>query len=104
MPEQLVPMICQKCESGRILSMISICYKEFFVDINGHKYEGHVLDGIGIGGGDYVRFDYCLECGQIQGEFPLAKTDFEEGKLPGPNGVLPPAPALDSNFLKSLIG
>jgi hypothetical protein len=35
---------------------------------------------MGIGGGDYVEFDYCLNCGQIQGQFPLNKTKVERGE------------------------
>jgi hypothetical protein len=32
---------------------------------------------MGIGGGDYVAFSYCLDCGQIQGDFPLPETGME---------------------------
>lgn len=37
----------------------------------GTEFDGYVPDDIGIGGGDYVEFTWCLECGQIQGQFPL---------------------------------
>jgi hypothetical protein len=30
------------------------------------EYDGYVPTGIGIGGNDYLEFDYCLNCGQIQ--------------------------------------
>ena len=33
---------------------------------------------LGIGGGDYIEFSYCGDCGQIQGDFPLAPTKMEE--------------------------
>ena len=26
---------------------------------------------MGIGGGDYIEFAYCLDCGQIQKDFPV---------------------------------
>ena len=26
---------------------------------------------LGIGGGDYVTFEFCPKCGRIQGEFPI---------------------------------
>ena len=35
---------------------------------------GYVPEGIGVGAedsDDYVEFTYCLDCGQIQGEFPV---------------------------------
>ncbi len=37
----------------------------------------YVPRGMGIGGGDYVEFSWCLECGQIQGKFPLPLTALE---------------------------
>jgi len=39
----------------------------------------YVPGDFGIGGGDYIRFDYCLECGKIQGDFPLEITELEMG-------------------------
>jgi len=38
----------------------------------GKSHYGNVLYGIGIGGGDYVHFKYCADCGRIQGKFPLS--------------------------------
>jgi hypothetical protein len=34
-------------------------------------HEGYVPNDLGVGGGDYVGFDYCGNCGKIIGEFPL---------------------------------
>jgi hypothetical protein len=39
--------------------------------VNGKDNDGYVPDDLGIGGGDYVEFDMCLTCGQVQGKFPL---------------------------------
>jgi hypothetical protein len=44
------------------------------------SHRGYVPDDMGIGGGDYVEFDYCLQCGQIQGRFPRGITSLEKGK------------------------
>jgi hypothetical protein len=38
---------------------------------------GYVPSGVGVGGGDYLKFDYCLDCGQIQGKWPIQSSDFE---------------------------
>jgi hypothetical protein len=38
----------------------------------------YVPERVGIGGGDYVAFEYCLDCGQIQGRFPIAKRVLNE--------------------------
>jgi hypothetical protein len=60
-----------KCGSNRIICVGGKCSDLFSASFGNAVYDGYVLDGIGIGGGDYMEFDYCLECGQIQGEFPV---------------------------------
>jgi hypothetical protein len=47
------------------------------VDLAGRHLHGYVPRDLGIGGGDAVHFDYCLACGQIQGEFPLPVAEVE---------------------------
>ncbi len=65
-------MVCKNCKSTNIASvhakcsdMCSVIYED------GYEREGYVPAGIGIGGGDYVEFKYCLNCGMIQDDFPL---------------------------------
>jgi hypothetical protein len=41
-------------------------------------HDGYVPMDLGIGGGDYMEISYCLDCGQIQGTWPLSKTNLEE--------------------------
>jgi hypothetical protein len=48
------------------------------IDLAGRHGRGYVPDDLGIGGGDDVHFAYCLDCGQIQGTFPLPPTRLEE--------------------------
>lgn len=50
----------------------------FSISIGSAEHQGYVLDKLGIGSGDYVGFKYCLDCGQLQGQFPLPKHSFEE--------------------------
>jgi hypothetical protein len=64
-------MECDRCKSNRVVSINSKCsdccvaaYKEF-------ESVGYAPYEIGIGGGDYVEFSFCLDCGKIQGEFPI---------------------------------
>ena len=47
------------------------------VDLAGHHLHDYVPRDLGIGGGDDVHFDYCLDCGQIQGKFPLLPAELE---------------------------
>ncbi len=69
-------MAC-KCGSGRIADLGAKCSDNFGVSISSQDHEGYVPTDMGIGGGDYVRLQWCLDCGQIQGKFPLPKTELE---------------------------
>ena len=66
-------MACQKCGSVRVFSINAHCSDLCNVVTNtGLEHDGYVPDNIGIGGNDDVAFDWCIDCGQIQGEFPVA--------------------------------
>jgi hypothetical protein len=70
-------MSCQRCKSDRILKVSAKCSDGFMSTFDGRDYEGYVPGDIGIGGGDYIQFDLCMDCGQIQGDFPLGKAELE---------------------------
>jgi len=68
---------CKQCGGIRIMRISAKCSDRFYACMGQTpdevEYQGYVLSGAGIGGGDYVEFDYCLDCGQIQGDqFPIA--------------------------------
>lgn len=65
------------CESNIIMNVSAKTSDMFNASIGNLDYDGYVPTDIGIGGSDYIQFSYCLECGQIQGEFPV-KPDFED--------------------------
>lgn len=71
-------MAC-KCGSERIANVTAKCSDMCCIDFAGTEYDGYVPDdmGIGDGSGDYVTFSYCLDCGTIQGQFPLPPTSME---------------------------
>jgi len=66
-----------KCGSERIAYVSAKCSDMCNVSIGAKELNDCVPRDMGIGHGDYVEFSYCLDCGQIQGEFPLEKTDLE---------------------------
>jgi hypothetical protein len=75
-------MKCSRCGSarvGRIGSKSSDCNS---VSLGDKEHNGYVPGGMGIGGGDYVEFSWCLDCGQIQEEegtkFPLPPCKMEQ--------------------------
>ena len=75
-------MECQRCESTRVLEIQAKCNDMFSMWMDEKEYQGYVPDEIGIGGGDYIEFAYCLDCGQIQKDFPLDIEDsFEDDEL-----------------------
>lgn len=71
-------MNCQNCNKNKtveILGKVSDCFNAKISEIDhsspmSHSYEGYVPQELGIGRGDYIEFTYCLNCGQIQGNFP----------------------------------
>lgn len=62
---------CQRCAGRRLARVLAHCSDMCSIDLAGRRTYGYVLRDLGIGGGDDVRFAYCLDCGQIQGRFPL---------------------------------
>ena len=72
-------MTC-KCGSKRIASIGAKCSDLCYTELPGRPdIDGYVPDGIGIGGGDYVEFDYCLDCGQMQSDkFPITEQSITE--------------------------
>ena len=74
-------MECQSCGSERILSIsgkVSDKFVLWLYNNNEKEYDGYVPDDLEIGGNDYIEFNYCLECGQIQGDFPVMDPNWKE--------------------------
>lgn len=74
-------MPCQKCQSTRIAQASGKCSDMFFIRVGDNELNDYVPYNIGIGGGDYVQFSYCLDCGQIQNtenQFPVKKETIDE--------------------------
>lgn len=73
---------CQTCNSKRLvfISGKSSDMNSFYFEESGKKSDDfeYVPDDMNIGGGDYIEFFMCLDCGQIQGDFPLKKTKLEK--------------------------
>jgi len=42
-----------------------------YVTYKGKAEDGYLNGELGIGSGDYLEIDYCLNCGQIEGQWPL---------------------------------
>lgn len=72
-------MVCRNCKSNRVAEIGGKCSDRFHAYVNGRETSGYVPKDLGIGGGDYMEFNLCLDCGQVQGKFPLPPTSMERG-------------------------
>jgi hypothetical protein len=69
-------MNCQRCDSERILRVCiknNDCFNAEFMGRNfrfgSYPYVKNIVNG------DYTEPDICLECGQVQGKFPIGDLD-----------------------------
>lgn len=78
--------------SSTILESKSMCKHKRWIDVSakcndmcnidtfdGQELEGYVPYTLNIGGGDYIDFRFCADCGKILENFPLESIDLEEG-------------------------
>lgn len=68
-------MNCKYCKSERIMSVTAKCSDVCSIQYRDMEHNGYVPDHLDLGGGDYIDFDFCLDCGRIQGDFPKEKID-----------------------------
>lgn len=62
------------CNSDRILRVNAKCSDRCFTQYGGHEKDGYAPTGVGVGGGDYIELDVCLECGTVQSDaFPVSE-------------------------------
>ena len=81
-------MGCSSCSSKRVASVYSHASDLHSVQLTLEtsdgvrrvEHQGYLPWDLGIGGGDDTQFEFCLDCGQIQGKFPLPLTCLEQGK------------------------
>ena len=62
---------CLRCGSKRILGVGGKCSDLCDLWYGEQTMDGYVPEGLNIGGGDYIEFRLCLECGQVQDQFPV---------------------------------
>jgi len=73
-------MKCQNCGSNRILFISGktndMCYSQY----KEWEYDGYVPDDISLeyNDGDYLEINFCLECCQIQGDWPAVEPYLEK--------------------------
>lgn len=69
---------CQGCQSDRIISLSAQCNDDCSISLNEHEYYGYPLNFLGISRKyDCISFQYCADCGTIQGKWPLPPTPLD---------------------------
>ena len=64
-------MACQNCKSNRIVNLMTGNGRSWdFFKEDGHYIETNPSE-MGLGTKEDISFNYCLNCGQIQGIFPV---------------------------------
>lgn len=73
-------MSCDNCNSIRIVSVVAKCSDMCHASFGNTEHEGYAPQEIGISDSeDYLQFSYCLDCGKIQGNFPIEEDpEFEQ--------------------------
>ena len=69
---------CERCQSERLLNFGAKCSDAFWMQHNGKEYVGYVPDNLNVGGHDYIDMVFCLDCGQIQADFPVPEENVEK--------------------------
>jgi len=70
---------CQQCRSERLLSVHAHSRDCSAFLIGGNEHVGYVPGDLGLGKGDAVEFTMCMDCGQVEGNFPLPQAEIERG-------------------------
>ena len=65
------------CASDRIFSISAKSSDLNFCQFRNKESDGYSPLVKNICGGDYVEFSACLECGKIQGKFPVEDPDMD---------------------------
>ena len=67
---------CDSCSSDRLLSIGGKVSDMFNAEYKNVSYNGYVPDDLGVGGGDYLEMDICLDCGKVQDILKAADPEF----------------------------
>lgn len=71
---------CRQCRGPRLVRVVGHCSDVCSIDLAGKHTYGCGPRDLVIGGGDAIHFRYCLDCGQIQGNFPVPSTPSEQDR------------------------
>lgn len=76
-------MNCDKCNSERIFGVSAKVSDRGLYEYDEKEQDGYAPDVDNVCGGDYITIDVCLECGKVQGEFPVTDPEFDDDEEEG---------------------
>lgn len=68
-------MACQKCFSDRVLSFSGKCDDRFGCQLGSKELNDYPPRINGLCGSDYISGKVCLDCGQLQGRWPVLQIE-----------------------------
>jgi len=72
-------MQCQRCHSDRVADVGAKCSDRCYFRVGNYEQDdGYVPENLNIGDGDYLDIELCLDCGQLQGKWPLPPCEEDE--------------------------
>lgn len=72
-------MSCISCKKPNIMNVVAKC-GDLYCGDHAEGESSYVPSDLGIGGGDYIDFKLCLNCGQIQDKFPKTPKPKDENE------------------------
>ena len=73
---------CIICSSSRVARVTGKVCDSFGMTMGGREIQGPVPSGLGLGEGDYLDFELCLDCTKIQKTSPVRRIAKLDAPLP----------------------
>lgn len=67
------------CDNKQVIGIMAKCSDQCYLAFpDGTDADGYVPENMNIGGGDYIRIHFCMNCGQMAGKFPVELPNKDE--------------------------
>jgi hypothetical protein len=74
-------MTCQTCDSNRLATINGHSKDLASIQVGGVYHDGYLPTISNVCSGDDIDIIVCLECGQLQGDWPVDDPDFEDKEV-----------------------
>lgn len=74
-----IQMNCDLCNSQRVLEIGGMAFDWHQWTYMGREGDGYAPHIPNVCGGDYIDLSVCLNCGKVQGKFPVVRENLAEG-------------------------